>query len=808
MAVATRVFPTRRRTSWTEQIGPATITMVLGAVMTLSTVQSIVASNWARGLGVLMMVALGGLVVGAIFAQMRGLPAWLAHTLSAILGIAWAVNRIGPLLGAALPTWKDQATELLIRTIILTRTVANGGTGEDLLLFVAVLALMAWLLGYVTMWWLLRRQYAWRPLLVNAIILLVNLTYAAPKPPAILFYSFAGASLLLLVHESYLTRSQSWQAAMIEFPDLLGWRFVASGALVVIALLGISALFPTSITSAQVAHVWQRVREPWLTIQARWDKTFSNINAPSNAAGGGFSGRSLPLQGARSLGTGLVMEVKSVGPDGQPRADYWRATAYDRYSNDPNERTWTDTTGQIAAATLGLAQEDQARTPVEAGQPLSQLDTVDRRTITQTFTLRQSFAQSTLFAATQPVSVSIPVGVKTTFLSVDGKSVANFSDTALIAGPSSVREGMSYTVVSSVSGADKQSLRTAPTQYPAWVERYLQLPTGASLNRVRQKAQEVVGDATNPYDKAERIQNYLRTIPYDEKIPFPPEGRDAVDWFLFDLKRGYCDYYASAMIVMLRAQGVPTRLVSGYATGQYNADKGVYEVRQNVAHTWVEVYFPGYGWQRFEPTAASYTSMPDRPDKPSQPGDANAESNTQNGRSANQRQIDLDELERRLSQLDRGATDPARIRALIAEQEAAAQWSRLIRGGAAFGGVLLLALAGVWFIRRPRGVGPAMHAFSRTLLIARWAGLGPKLSATPREVALQLSEHLPDHRQPLTELASAYAHERYSSAKRVAPEAVSRLWQRIRWPLISTMFTRWIGLGRRARPQPQGRKRR
>lgn len=807
MAVATRAYPTRRRASWSDQLGPSLISIVLGAVMTLATVQSVVASNWANGLQVLVVVAVGGLVVGAVFAQVRELPGWIAHSLSALLGLAWAISRIGSLLPGSLPTWRDQATELLIRSVILIRRLANGGTGEDLYLFVAVLAILSWFLGYLTMWWLLRRNWPWRTLILNAILLLVNLTYASPKPPAILFYLFAGAGLLLLVHQSFLSRSQNWQAAMLEFPDLLGWRFVASGGLVVAVLLGTTALFPTSITSVEVARVWQRVRVPWQAIQARWDRAFSTINAPASAAGGGgFAGRSLQLQGARSLGNGLVMEVQSEGPDGQPYFDYWRATAYDFYNNVPGESGWTDTTGQIAAATLGIAQEEQARTPVEANQPLAQLDTVDRQVITQTFTIRQNIGQPTLFAATQPISVSIPIRVKHTFLEVDGESVANFADTSLFAAQTDgVRSGLSYTVSSLVGAADKQSLRAAPTQYPQWVERYLQLPEGSGLDRVRNLAQEVAGNAANPYDKAEAIQTYLRGITYDEQIPFPPEDRDSVDWFLFDLRRGYCDYFASAMGVMLRAQGVPARLVSGYASGELDPETGLFQVRQNVAHTWVEVYFPGYGWQRFEPTPASYTSLPDRPEVPAEEGG----SVNENDPSLDQANVpfwrDLEEVERRLAEADAYVQSSDRIRELIAEQQAAMNREAWIRRGLIGGGVLVAVFAALALLWRPRNVGPATMAFSRLLTVARLANLGPNPSATPHEFARTLSDHMPTHGQPLSQIASAYTRERYSGGRLVANDRVDNAWRAVRLPLIGTLFSRWLSLGKRVVQRPRRR---
>lgn len=805
MAVATRVYPARRRpTTWTEQFGPAAVTIVLATLMTLATVQSVVASNWARGLQVLIGVAFGGLLVGGLFAQVRGLPAWLAHLLSAVLGVAWAINRIGPLLGPALPTWKDQATELLIRVIILSRVLTNGGTGEDLLLFITLLALVSWGLAYATVWMLIRRGWSWGPVILNALVMLVNLTYASPKPPVGLFYVFAGAALLLLVHQNYLMRSRIWSSALIEFPDLLGWRFVASGTFVVLALLSVTALLPTRITSAQVASVWQRVREPWQNVQNRWDKAFSNINAPANASGTVFGGRSLNLSGARSLGNGLVMEVQSSGPDGRPYFDYWRATAYDRYVGtadgaEADARTWSDTTGQIAAATLGLRQEEQARSPLDADAPLSQIDTVDRQTITQTVTLRQSFPQPTLFAATQPISVSIPIRVKHTFLDVDGQSVANYGDMSLFAAQtSSVRSGLSYIVHSSVSVADKQSLRQAPTDYPDWVQRYLQLPEDDGLNRVKAKAEELAGAATNPYDKAEAIQSYLRTFPYDEKIPFPPENRDRVDWFLFDLKRGYCDYFASAMALMLRSQDVPARIVSGYAGGEFNIEKGVFEVRQNVAHTWVEAYFPGYGWQRFEPTPASYTNVPDRPESPaSENGEGIDPAELATGPFPN-RDIDLEALEQRIAELEGENSNPEQVRALIEANAAAQRRAAWTRGGLIGGGVLALGLAALAFYRRPRGIGPAGMVYSRALWAARWAGLGPKESATPREFALQLAEHMPTQRQSLTEIATAYTHERYSDDKQSRSSNVDAAWQQVRWPLVSTVLARWTGVGRAA----------
>jgi hypothetical protein len=147
-------------------------------------------------------------------------------------------------------------------------------------------------------------------------------------------------------------------------------------------------------------------------------------------------------------------------------------------------------------------------------------------------------------------------------------------------------------------------LRIASTEYPEEIRKnYLQLPSTVP-ERVRQLAHDLTQTQTNAYDKAKAIEGYLRAYPYDLEVPAPPEGQDVADYFLFDLKKGYCDYYATAMVVLARASGIPARFVSGYSSGSYDAEKAQYVVRELNAHSWVEVYFPEVGWVEFEPTAS------------------------------------------------------------------------------------------------------------------------------------------------------------------------------------------------------------
>jgi hypothetical protein len=114
---------------------------------------------------------------------------------------------------------------------------------------------------------------------------------------------------------------------------------------------------------------------------------------------------------------------------------------------------------------------------------------------------------------------------------------------------------------------------------------------------------QLTAGATTPYERATAIEGYLRTLTYTLDLPAPRAGRDVVDTFLFDLRRGYCDYFATAMVVMARAAGLPARLVVGYASGTYDGESARMVVTEADAHSWPEVYFAGYGWIAFEPTA-------------------------------------------------------------------------------------------------------------------------------------------------------------------------------------------------------------
>jgi protein-glutamine gamma-glutamyltransferase len=147
--------------------------------------------------------------------------------------------------------------------------------------------------------------------------------------------------------------------------------------------------------------------------------------------------------------------------------------------------------------------------------------------------------------------------------------------------------------------------RTAGTDYPEEVQGlYLQLPPKLDP-RIPQLAHKITAAADNPFDKSVLLESYLRrNFGYTLKLAGKP-GADPLAQFLFVTKAGHCEYFASAMAVMLRTLGIPSREVNGFLPGEYNDLAGDYIVRASDAHSWVEAYFPGSGWITFDPTPPS-----------------------------------------------------------------------------------------------------------------------------------------------------------------------------------------------------------
>ncbi|HZY41136.1 MAG TPA: transglutaminase domain-containing protein, partial [Anaerolineae bacterium] len=350
--------------------------------------------------------------------------------------------------------------------------------------------------------------------------------------------------------------------------------------------------------------------------------------------------------------------------------------------------------------------------------------------------------------------------------------------------------GDAYKVTSLSSVANVAQLRNAGTNYPAAIrQRYVQLPNSLP-DRVRQLARQIVSDAraTNPFDVASALEFYLRTqIKYNEKIPAPPSGTDGVDYVLFDVKEGYCDYYAAAMAVMARSLGIPARIATGYTQGTFDATRGVYQVFQFNAHTWAEVYFPQYGWVQFEPTASQPSIDRPRPVvanaggtdpnadlKPTEPAPQTPDSQT--------RDTDLESL-RDQRNLNPGGLTPNSTGDLLT-------WMLII--GSALVVIAIGSIGAMWLYENRSGQRQASGGewvFARLSRLARWLRVKLMPWQTPFEQAKALSQIMPASQPAFEKVASLYVQERYGRTPADRADAQT-IWRGLRPALWWTGFKR------------------
>jgi hypothetical protein len=166
-----------------------------------------------------------------------------------------------------------------------------------------------------------------------------------------------------------------------------------------------------------------------------------------------------------------------------------------------------------------------------------------------------------------------------------------------------------YEAESDIATPSAAELRAAGRNYPAAIAAtYLALP--AVDPRVPRLAAQIAASGRNDFDKAAAIENYLRTrFGYTLQLP-RSAPKDPIANFLFERKQGHCEYFASSMAVMLRTLGIPSRVVNGFRSDEFNDLTGNYVIRARDAHAWVEAYFPGYGWHTFDPTPAGSGGIP------------------------------------------------------------------------------------------------------------------------------------------------------------------------------------------------------
>ena len=160
-----------------------------------------------------------------------------------------------------------------------------------------------------------------------------------------------------------------------------------------------------------------------------------------------------------------------------------------------------------------------------------------------------------------------------------------------------------YTVYSELKPPPPEVLRAANGALsPAYRRAYVDQLDPRITERTKAKALEITAGLTNNFDKAVAIERWLENNATYTLVLDDPGGQEAIDWFLFDRKKGHCEFFASAFAVLARSAGIPVRNVNGFLGGEWNEYQGYVAVRAGDAHSWDEVYFPGVGWVTFDPT--------------------------------------------------------------------------------------------------------------------------------------------------------------------------------------------------------------
>ncbi len=445
-----------------------------------------------------------------------------------------------------------------------------------------------WLLAAWAGWQTKRQRNALAGLLPAAVLLGLILNNTAPHSG--ILWLFLSAFILLLGITNYQSLVAPWKKQGTDFSDSI-WEDSMIATLVLVLGLVLSAYI---ISTFSLKEILDRVRER--------QRVTTSLSVSSSSPVGETSHiqdalpDNLVIMGGPNLSSDVVMLICTGDYPPMPHAVdidipryYWRTMTYQTYTGSG----WTNPSS---------TNED-----IQPHRMLIQVTPPGYRIVHQMVTFPANVNEG-LYWTGALVQSDTPIQIAWRAQPVSDPAAAGFDTLPggdLVGGLLSARSAASrnYTVESLLPNVSEASLRASPAVYPAWVaQRYLPLPDTVP-ERVRALAHDLTANAATPYDRALAIETYLRTYPYSLAVPAPPLDRDAADYFLFDLKKGYCNYYATAMTVLARAADLPARLVTGYTSGTYDLYNAQYVIRQNDAHAWTEIYFSGIGWIEFEPTA-------------------------------------------------------------------------------------------------------------------------------------------------------------------------------------------------------------
>ncbi len=697
--------------------------------------------------GALTWIVVAALLVG-IFLASTGWPGEVVHPLATLAGVAGVLDlvaRVVPNVSAD-ATFGERLNEIGAELISWFRVVVGGGQATNNLLFLLLLGLIAWIIAYFGAWAVFRERSAWWPVTVSA----TALTLILATFPNLYGYMVIQliAALLLVGRINLQSRQRDWTSlGLRQAGGLAGRAFRASLALAV-ALVLLTWVAPTALASRSFSQAIGRADRPWEAAQTEFNRLFGGLQAENEASLSGFS-RSLALHGSFHLADTPVLRITA------PKPQYWRVIVFDQYtgqgwvSSDPiDQRTLPPGSDVLRPADLRRTDFAQQVTVLAA---------------------RGSY----LVGASQPAIFDRAVHAQA-YPDAPNRSV----DLVAALSTAPLEPNSHYAVVSKVSEASVSDLRAANRAYPAEVrQRYLTLPTIPS--RVRQLAQQITDPAPTPYDKAVAVETYLRALPYSLDIPAPPPDRDGVDYFLFDVQTGYCDYFASAMAVMLRSVGIPARVVSGYAPGQ-RQDDGSFLIKDSDSHSWTEAYFPPYGWIPFEPSGGWPRFQ--RGNGSSSSGATPTSQPTPQAQAAAGSQAQVTPTPTPSPTPRPGEVPPV---PMPVSQLSSLDLRPLLPILAVLGLLAALVLL-LWYLweKDLKGLPPTVVAYVKMTRLAGLLGFGLRPSDTPHEYGEALASAVPEAGSSANRIASDYASYRFGHRLPDSADRPLQLWRFVRNALL------------------------
>lgn len=776
-----RDHPRSRRSSPYFQEGRE-VAFLLLAGLYLVLALSFNAANWVEDMGPMSWVVLGGLVAGTLMAYSRydglfmvtyGLTTGLAWVLFLMTRMVGHERRVQAFVDHGVPELQARAYFLLERWLTWLEAALNRGPSTDNYTFVLEIAFLLWWLAYLGAWMMFRHGAVWRGVVGAGLVLLLNVYYA-PRPITGFLVAYCVLATLLLAWTNLVINRQRWQAQGIRYSPDIAFDFMRVGLLYALALVTIGFVGPNLGRNPLLHQVLAPINQRWDQATTEWNRLYQGLNRQVRPVRSTFD-RTLSLGGPRNVGDRAIFTVEAA------TGRYWRAVAFDTFTG----RQWINT------ATTEVTYDADERIPVIPWRL--------RRPVTQTITLAAPMGDVVL-APPDLLQATVPIrGVVSPVLGDEEGALEPLrSELTLAHSQTPLEPGDSYTVISYYADVTVRDLRGASTEYPAAiVARYLQLPDNLSP-QVVQLAQELAQDQPTVYDKAKAIETFLRGYQYDDQIEAPAPDKDPVAYFLFEIQRGYCDYYATAMAVMLRALGIPARVVSGYAEGTFDQESGTYVVTERDAHTWVEVFFPDLGWIEFEPTAGE--SVLERP-----LGEDLADSSRTPGMPED---MSRDET---MPQMDDVLyPELERLEALNDLPESDAPG--LAAGPRAVGGLVVVSIlvvaGGIWLLRRrfyqgPGGftIEPAVRFYTQMLEGFRRLGVALHPGHTPYERAQELALLLPDAAPLVRRITDAYVRYRYAPPAVSSNDPTAAAELQAAWQALAPMLRRaWIRRLLRRRP--------